>query len=262
MEYSELKEAELWRLCKDEGDIEARNEIIKRYYKQVERTAEVMVGQFMSNIMVEDLVAFGVLGLMAAVEQFDPTRGFKFSTFAKARIKGAIIDSLRNEGWFARKARIIRKRVLKAYEKLSNGGTSNVSYDEVAKEAKVSATEAEWFLKNGLMVMSLDDINPICENNEEISISEMVTDGKTVSPLEELETRDLVEVTLNKLTEAERKVVEWFYCDGLEIKEIGARLNATRARVSQLKRDALARARRLLKVGSLEVERRHYRAAQ
>ncbi|MCX7702977.1 MAG: sigma-70 family RNA polymerase sigma factor [Planctomycetota bacterium] len=262
MKYDELKESELWKLYKENNDVEARNEIVKRYYKQVEGVAEVMAGQFMSNIMVEDLIAFGILGVLAAAKKYDPSKGVKFCTFIRERIRGAMIDSLRNEGWFSRKARIVRKRVLKAQEKLSECGTRFVSYDEIAKEARVPTREVEWLLKNGLSVTSLDEMNPVYENNEEISVAEMVRDVKTPSPPETVETQDLVETTLSKLTEAERKVVEWFYRDGLNIKEISLRLNATRGRVSQLKRDALARARRLNKVGSVDTSRQWHRAAQ
>ena len=262
MEYGGLAEKELWRLFKEEGDNEARNEIIRRYYRYVEMIAQVTLRQFMRNIMIEDLVALGSLGLIAAVEQFDPNRGVKFKTFMKRRVKGAMIDGMRNEGWFARKARIRRKRIRDAYQKLSKGNRVVVSYEEIAKEAGVSVGEAEWFLNDGYIVLSLDEMKPRCEDEERISIAEMVPDRNSPGPLDVAEERDLLDVALSGLSDAERKVIEWFYRDGLGIEEIGARLNATRARVSQLKRDALARARRIIRVGSRAVVKPLRRAAQ
>lgn len=262
MEYGSLSERELWVLFKENRDIEARNEIIRRYYGYVETVARLILGQFMCNIMVEDLVALGTLGLIAAVEQFDYRRGIKFKTFMKRRVKGAIIDGLRHEGWFSRKARIRQKRIRNAYQRLSQDSKVSVSYEDVAREAGVSVEEAEWFLNDGYVVLSLDDMRPRCEDEEQISIAEMVPDRKASRPIEILEERDLLETALSGLSSAERKVIEWFYRDGLGIKEIGERLNATRARVSQLKRDALARARRIIKVGSRAVVRPLRRAAQ
>jgi len=262
MEYAGLVEGELWRLFKEEGDTEARNEIIRRYYRYVEMIAQITLRQFMRNVMLEDLIALGSLGLIAAVEQFDPKRGVKFKTFMKRRVKGAMIDGMRNEGWFARKARIRRKRIQDAHQRLSKGNKVVVSYEEVAQEAGVSVEEAEWFLNDGYIVLSLDEMSPKCEDGERISIAEMVPDRNSPRPLDIAEKRDLLDVALSGLSEAERKVIEWFYRDGLGIKEIGVRLNATRARVSQLKRDALARARRIVRVGSRAVVKPPRRAAQ
>jgi len=240
-------EAELWRRYREDGDAEARRLLIERYMPLVRTHAEMLVGRFMANVMLDDLIACGYVGLIEAVQAFDPARGTRFSTFCKWRVKGAMIDRLRNGGLGASRAeRIKRKRVREEYNRLSRGGRVPVDYEALAKEARVSVQEAIRYLQTGCIHLSFEDMSPMCEDEDVLSVADVIEDEKATTPQEAAEIKDMLDAALENLDEEERRVVEWHHRDGLSLREISKRILHSATYTSQLHRRALMKARRFI----------------
>jgi len=240
-------ERELWRRYKQEGDMEARAELIRRYMPLVRQHAEMTVGRFMANISVHDLEACGYIGLIQAVEAYDPARGVRFSTFSKKRIVGAMIDMLRAGGWIGRGERARRKRVARVFKEMcARLGSNRVDMERLAREAGVSVEEAIRYTSTGCMVLSFEDLASQYEDGEVLSVADVIEDKDAVSPYEVAEVKDLLEAALSELDDEERKIVEWAHRDGLTLKEIARRIRRPVSQAATMHRRALHKARRFL----------------
>jgi len=243
-DYEKMDEEELWRL-KEEGDKSARNEIVRRYIKLARDMAYAKIGDYMANVMVDDLISYAYIGLIKAVESFKPGRGAKFSTYCRIRIKGELNDYFRREGPQKRVERIARDRVLAAERRLREE-KGVVSFEEVAEEAGLPVEIVVRYLTGGGMVYSMEDITPPAEEGDNLSLADVIEDKRTMRPEELAEQRDLLREVLDRLGETERRVLEGRLINGWTASEISRRLKVSPARVSQIYRRAVEAARRFL----------------
>ncbi|HEY3347247.1 MAG TPA: FliA/WhiG family RNA polymerase sigma factor [Nitrospirota bacterium] len=229
--------------CNSESENE-RDARIASFYPQINYLAKRLAMRLPSNVMVEDLINAGTLGLMDALEKFDPEKGVQFSTYAEFRIKGAMLDELRNMDWFPRsmrkKATMIQKGLEKAQSKLGRNATE----EDVSSEMGITLTEYRKMLDEvgSVSVVSIEDL--ALGREEERSVWETIADPSTVDPIETLgleELRNSLASCIGTLPEKEKIVVTLYYYEELSMKEIGAVLSITESRVSQLHSQAVIR---------------------
>ena len=236
-----------WRRFKAQGDARARASIIDNYAYLVKITAGRVVSNLPPNLEREDLYTAGSMGLIKAVDQFDPGRQVKFETYAIALIRGAILESLREEDWVPRSIRERAKTLERAFSELEVRLGVPPTEAQVAAQLGVTPDELSKMLADtgrGL-VMSLDDMIMGSEGSERLHLGDVIPDdGK--GPATDVETREKIRqlaVAIDRLPERERLVIALYYYEGLTFKEIGKVLTVSESRVYQLHTQAVLRMR-------------------
>jgi RNA polymerase sigma factor for flagellar operon FliA len=234
----ELKE--LWRLCKEEEDERARERLVVAYSPLVKYVAGRMAAGLPSHVEEGDLISYGLIGLIGAIERYDLEREIKFETFAVSRIKGAIIDELRSLDWVPRSVRAKARDVERTHTALENELQRAPTEEEMASKLGV---EVEDF-RNTLLeianssVLALDDLWTIADaDGGQISLLDTIRDPRAVDPQEEIDTvelKDRLADAIESLPDRERLVIALYYYENLTLREIGEVLGVTESRVSQL----------------------------
>jgi RNA polymerase sigma factor for flagellar operon FliA len=237
----------LWRRCKDYNDQSARDQLILNYAPLVKYVAGRMSAALPSHVDEADLISYGLLGLINAVERFDPKRRIKFETYAVTRIKGAIIDELRSMDWVPRsvraRAREIERTSVELEHKLHRAPTD----DELAEALGVSSAEFQESITQiaNSSLVALDEMWSGA-GGESLALIDTLGDGGALDPaavLGETETRITLADAIAGLPEREKIVVSLYYYEGLTLREIGDVLGVTESRVSQLHTKAVLRLR-------------------
>lgn len=201
-----------------------------------------------AGIELDDLVHTGILGLIDAVKKYDPTKGTKFPTYASLRIRGAILDELRNLDWASRSLRQKIKEVENAFEALEIKLGRAPNEDEVAASLNMSLPEFQKFLNEsrgvGIGVFRIDS-----DTEGNIGDEQMVkffSDDGASSPtlvVEKSEMRTMIAKFLKQLPEKEQLVLNLYYLEDLNLKEVGRILGLTESRISQIRTAAIIRLR-------------------
>jgi RNA polymerase sigma factor for flagellar operon FliA len=223
-----------------------RQELIVKYTPLIKYIANRIAIRLPSHIDTEDIVNTGVLGLMDAIEKFDPTRGVKFETYAEFRIKGAILDELRALDWVPRSVRKIATWLETANASLEKK-LGRPAYDEELAEAMDIEVEKLHELLSragGISLLSLEMV--INKNDGKRPLMDFLSAKDDQNPVESMkleEMRDIVADCIELLPEKEKLVVSLYYYDELTMKEIGSVLKLTESRVSQIHTKAVMRLR-------------------
>ena len=231
---------ELWRRCKVEGDERARERLVVAYSPMVKYVAGRMASGLPAHVEESDLISYGLLGLIGAIERFDLDREIKFETFAVARIKGAIIDELRTLDWVPRSVRSKARDVEKAHSRLENKLQHAPTDEDMATELGVSVDQFREILLEiaNSSVLALDDLWTIADpDGGQVSLLDTIHDPNAVDPEHEIDTaelKDRLADAIESLPERERLVVALYYYENLTLREIGEVLGVTESRVSQL----------------------------
>ena len=230
--------ARLWDDYKRRGTPEARERLILHYSPLVKFVAGRVGSGLPQNIEQADLVSYGIFGLIDAIEKFDPGRGFKFETYAIARIKGAIIDELRSIDWVPRSVRAKARAIERAYSTLENELRRTPDDDELARELGISERElADWLSKISFVgLVALDEILLSGDVPGSSTVGDMVEDPAhdPVAAFEVDEMKHLLADAINRAPDRERLVLTLYYYEGLTLSEIGAVLGVTESRVCQI----------------------------
>lgn len=201
-----------------------------------------------SGIELEDLVHTGVLGLIDAVRKYDPTRGTKFSTYASLRIRGAILDELRNLDWASRSLRQKIKEVENAFEALEMKLGRPPKEEEVAKSLNLSIVDFHKLLDEsrgvgvGVFRIEAEDEANISDS----SVLKYFVDDDSSSPvlvMEKSEMKKILAGFMDELPEKEKLVLSLYYLEDLNLKEIGNIMELTESRISQIRTSAIIRLR-------------------
>lgn len=235
-----MEEKSLWHKYKVNGDQETKNLLIEKYIGLVKVIAGRLYTNYGANIEYDDLVSYGIFGLLDAIEKFDVDKDIKFQTYAQIRIRGAIIDELRNLDWVPRSIRQKAKLVEEAYTKTENILGRNATDQEIAKELDISLEELSSILQqiNGFNVISLEE--QLYEANITDNLgyeNEKLTENIICTK----EMHETLQNNIEKLPQRERQVVSLYYYDELTYKEIGKILEVSESRVSQLHSKAINR---------------------
>jgi len=232
---------------------DARVELINHYSYLVKITSGRLVTSVPNGLDRDDLVSAGVIGLIKAVDQYDPTRDVKFETYAIALVRGAILEMLRDEDWVPRSIREKLKALDKANQKLETEYGRPPSHRELSDYLGYSEQEvSDLLVRVGrTSVYSLDDIvgGGGSEGDDNIHFVEMIVDedADTDGQLEGQELRRAMAAGVDRLPERERLVIALYYFEGLTFKEIGKVLTVSESRVYQLHTQAMGRLRNFLK---------------
>lgn len=234
----------LWQQFKQQNCQHARGLIIQRYAHLVSITAGRLFGPLPSGVEREDLVGAGVVGLVKAVDQFDPTRGIKFETYAITLIRGAILEMLRGDDWVPRLVRDQQKQLRSAYVRLESELGRPATEEEIAQELGITQEKLDKLLTNigRASLLSLDDLR--IGSDQQRLVDTIQTDDP--SPLESVAVRErqrALAFAVDRLPDRERKVVSLYYHDGLTFKEIGSVLTVSESRAYQLHAQAVTRLR-------------------
>jgi RNA polymerase sigma factor for flagellar operon FliA len=200
-----------------------------------------------AHIEEADLISYGLLGLIGAIERFDPSREIKFETFAVARIKGSIIDELRSLDWVPRSVRAKAREIEAAHSKLERTLGRTPSDEEVANELGVSTEDFQESLLQiaNSSIVALDELWAVSDSSgDQVSLLDTMKDPSAVDPARELgvsELKDRLANAISRLPEREKLVVALYYYENLTLREIGEVLGVTESRVSQLHTKAVLR---------------------
>ncbi len=243
----EVELRDLWRRYKGEGDSGARERLVVAYSPLVKFVAGRLGAGLPSHVDDADLISYGLMGLIGAIERFEPERGIKFETFAMTRIRGAIIDELRSLDWVPRSVRSRAREIEAAQSKLEHKLQRAPTDAELG--AKVGLSEEE--LQNALLeianssVYALDELWSISDSSgDQVSLLDTISDPRADDPQESLassEVKDALTEAVAGLPEREQLVVALYYYENLTLREIGEVLGVTESRVSQLHTKAVMR---------------------
>ncbi len=241
-------EAELWDMYIKSRDPQIREKFIRQYSPLVKYVAgKVSVGM-PHNVEFDDLVGYGVFGLLDAIEKYDPNKHVKFKTYAVTRIRGAIFDELRSIDWVPRSVRQKTRHIEDTVQKLESSLGRSATDKEIAGELGVSVGDFhKTVLKiSGTSVLSLNDVWYTGEDNDKVSIADSIESPDSLNPdtiVEKDEIRRVIIESINELPEKEKKVLVLYYYEDLTLKEIGQVLEVTESRISQLHTKAIMRLR-------------------
>ncbi len=235
------KKERLWIEYSNTRSDSVRQELIIEYVPLVKLVAGRLAIYLGSNVEYDDLVSYGIFGLIDAIDKFDYGKGIKFETYASLRIRGSVLDQIRKMDWIPRSVRQKQKAISEATKKLEAMIGPNYSEEDIAKELGISEEEyGTWLSQTNVSnVASLDDI---MEQGSDVrnSASENIDPENNIVK-EELKAQ-LVQA-LEALTEKEKKVVLLYYYEELTLKEISRVMEVSESRVSQLHSKALLKMR-------------------
>lgn len=224
-----------------------RETVVNEFLPSIKYHASMLKLRLPSNIEMDDLVSSGVVGLLDAVDKFDGSRGIKFKTYAEFRIRGSMLDYLREMDWFPRSARRNASRLQNAYARLEGILGRPPEEEEVARDLDISVDELrkQLALYSGLTVFSLD-VPLEDEDSVAIGIQKVLGEAARNESRKEELLRELKEVlgnAIDLLPEREKQLIALYYYEELTMKEIGAIFCLGEPRVCQLHSQAVLRLR-------------------
>lgn len=208
------------------------------YLELVKQCARKLANRLPANIEEDDLVSAGLVGLAQALDRYDESKGFKFKTFAEFRIRGAMLDELRQQDWAPKGMRQKAKKFHRVCEEIAAKKGSRATETEICSELHLSKKKYLQLVQN---VHTLDQMNlatySVEGDEDKRSEIECVADTAEHNPFEEMSKhalRSLLEKAMHVLNETERKVLCLYYFEELNLKEIGLKLEMCESRVSQI----------------------------
>ncbi len=239
------RQQELWKKYKKTGDPAIKEQLILEYADLIKYVAGRLSIYFGSNVEYDDLVGYGVFGLIDAIEKFDIEKKVKFETYASLRIRGAIIDSIRDLDWAPRSLRKKGKELERAYFEVENRLGHSASDQEVADHMGITTDELNKLLQevNMSQMISLEDY---LDQNHEAGLDGLTMERDATRPeqrMEVVELRETLADAIEKLPEKERMVVTLYYYEELTLKEISHIMKVSESRISQLHTKAIMRMR-------------------
>lgn len=228
-----------------------REQIIREYGPLIKYIAQKIAARLPANIELDDLISSGVIGLMDAIEKYDPTRDNKFKTYAEFRIRGAILDELRAQDWVPRSVREKAKMLERAYTKIEHDKGRAPTDEEVCAELNITQDEYHDLLNQvrTVSLLSYDDLNSLSKEDKRSALG-LNDNTRSTTPFSEVNVahmKKMIAEAINDLPEKQRLVLSLYYYEDLNLKEIGKVLDVTESRVSQLHTQAIIRLKTKLK---------------
>lgn len=237
----------LWQSYMTNRSSETRDQLIMEYAQLVKLVAGRMNMYLGYNVEYDDLVGYGIFGLIDAIDKFDYGKNVKFETYASLRIRGAILDQIRKMDWIPRSLRQKQKKIDAAMAKIE-AETGHVATDEdIAKELGISEDELlEW--QGQTKSTNLISLDEYTEAGSEVKM-DSIGNSHFEQPEEAIEKEELKQLmakAIESLTEKERLVITLYYYEEMTLKEISLTLEVSESRVSQLHTKALIKMKALL----------------
>ena len=247
----------LWRKYKEEGDARSRERLVLAYSPLAKYVAGRMSSGLPAHVEEADLISYGLLGLISAIERFDLEREIRFETFAITRIKGSIIDELRSLDWVPRSVRAKAREIERTNAKLENQLHRAPTDNEMAASLECTVEEFQESLVriSNSSVVALDELWTVSDSSgDQVSLLDTIQDPTAVDPAQEMDLTDMKDRladAIARLPEREKLVVALYYYENLTLREIGEVLGVTESRVSQLHTKAVLRLKSRLQGDSL-----------
>jgi RNA polymerase sigma factor FliA len=235
-----------------------RERLVVAYSPLVRYVAGRTAAGLPPHIEEADLISYGMVGLITAIERFDLSRDIKFETYAIMRIKGAIIDELRSLDWVPRSVRSRAREVERANAKLENTLQRAPTDTEIAAELEITVEELNESLVaiSHASMVALDELWSVSDaSGDQVSLMETIEDSRAPDPAKALDMGDLkdrIAESIARLPEREKLVIALYYYENLTLREIGEVLGVTESRVSQLHTKAVLRLRSRMQEESFE----------
>jgi len=223
----------------------SRDETISSLLYLVQHIAGRLVAKLPSHVAKEDLISAGVVGLIDAVDRYDSAKGCSLKTYSSLRIRGAMVDELRNQDWVPRTVHRDEKIYEKAAEKLGQKFGREATTEEIRKELKMTPEAFEQFQERTQSITSFS-LNEACsdEDGNSIDRGEIMPNLSTPTAFDEIlreEDRAILHEELDRLPKNEKLVLCLYYMEDLRLKEIALILEVSESRVSQIHTEALRR---------------------
>ena len=242
-ELDDMPIVEVWTIYQVDRPQNIRNYFVERFLPLVRYNAERIYARLPDEVDIEDLMSAGLFGLMDAIDAFDLGRGVKFETYCAPRIRGAILDELRSMDWVPRLVRHRTAKVDQARTSLTAQLGRVPTSEEIAQRLGVDAEEYRK-LERDSSAVGLVSLNRRCRQSDgsrELREIDVINDETQSDPLSETQRRDLRDLVTKGLSRAERLIVVLYYYEQMTMKEIGATLDLSESRVSQMHSSILAR---------------------
>lgn len=233
-----------------------RNYLMEKYLPLVRYNAERIYTRLPDEVDIEDLMSAGLFGLMDAIDAFELERNVKFETYCAPRIRGAILDELRAMDWVPRLVRQRTSRVESARQKFEMAFGRPPTQQELADFLQLAGEEFEKVQRDSRAVgtHSITRRFATSDGSRELREIDVVKDEASSNPLHEMQRRDLKDMITKGLSRAERLIVILYYYEGMTMKEIGATLDLSESRVSQMHSSILARLKAQMQHKTRELE--------
>ncbi len=242
-----VSKEKLWEMYQTKQTPELREQIILEYAPLVKVVAGRLSMYLGYNVEYDDLVSYGVFGLIDAIDKFDTEKEVKFETYASLRIRGAILDQIRKMDWIPRTVRQKQKKIDEAIKRVEMQTGKTALDEEVARELGVSDGELlEW--QSQLKVTNLVSLNEFIEQGTE-PVMDARHNSHFIQPeeqVQETELKEKLKEAMELLTEKEKKVILLYYYEDLTLKEISRVLEVSESRISQLHTKALSKMQRTM----------------
>jgi RNA polymerase sigma factor FliA len=234
---------QLWQGYRAHPNIELRNQLVEHYLPLVKYNAERIWSRLPEGVDLDDLISAGVFGLMDAIDAFDLDRGVKFETYCVPRIRGAMLDELRTMDWVPRLVRSKASKLEEARKTLEAEYGRPPHPEEMAAKMGISLDELEKMMGDATAV-SLVSLNKKwyeTDSYKDVREIDILEDKKAEDPTHRLQNRDLMRLVTRGLNRNERLIIILYYYEDMTMKEIGATLDLSESRVSQMHSSIVAR---------------------
>lgn len=235
-----------------DGKTLSREEIIIKFTPLIKYIAHRLAMRLPPHITADDLIGAGVIGLMDAIEKFDPAKKVQFKTYAEIRIKGAMLDELRSLDWVSRSVRQKASKIEKTYQILEKQNGRAVEDEEVAQAMSISLEDYYDLLNEirGVSVLDIESLRPKLSEQGEEEFADLPIESRDNQPFHffrQLEIKELLSGAIRELSPNEKMVISLYYYEQLTLKEIGQVMGYTESRICQLHTKAILKLRSKLK---------------
>jgi RNA polymerase sigma factor FliA len=251
---------DLWRRYREQADQRARERLVVAYSPLVKYVAGRMGSGLPAHVEEADLISYGLVGLISAIERYEPEREIKFETYAIPRIRGAIIDELRALDWVPRSVRARAREIERANVKLEHKFQRAPTDEEIAAELDIKLSEFQESLIqiSNSTIAALDELWTVSDSSgDQVSLLDTIQDPTSPDPAKVMDATDLkdrVADAIARLPEREKLVIALYYYENLTLREIGEVLGVTESRISQLHTKAVLRLRSRMQEDDLDAE--------
>ncbi len=245
-EFDKKDEKELWKEYVKTRNPEIREYFVHKYLPLVKYAASKVAKSMPSTIDFEDLISNGYIGLLDAIDKYDPEKEVQFKTYATTRIQGAIFDELRRQDWIPRSQRQKAKELERAITEVEFQKGRSATDEEIAEYMGISVEELQDLLNEISWTTLVPLVDSSSKEEEGYMIAENIPSPESLNPdfiAEREAIKQQIIEAIKKLPDKEKKVIVLYYYEDLTLKEIGEILGVTESRVSQLHTKAIMRLR-------------------
>lgn len=240
---------QLWGKFYEIRDDFFRNLLTEHYRHLVKYAAKKLRSKLPDRVELDELISAGNFGLMEAIRSFDPDKGVKFETYCSSRIKGSILDDLRNKDWLPRLVRFRAKQLMKTRQLLEARLGRIPTRKETSAELDMDMEEFKRLERDAKVInlLSLDAAYANVEDEKDIREIDVVKDKKSEDPLMEAQRRDFKSMVTKSLRPSEKLILTLYYYEAMTMKDIGITVGLSESRVSQMHSSILKQLKAKLK---------------